>query len=72
MESHVTLHPDNDLKLQLNSRTHVEQLARHLFKNDPVGLVKVNQTFGEHRVINHENGIKHPKPRDYVMHHIAQ
>jgi hypothetical protein len=72
MEKHVTLQPNNDLKVHLNSRVHIEEFARHLFKNDPAGLAKVNNEFGEHRVAQTQIGIKHPKPRDFVMHHIPQ
>ena len=62
--------PDNETRLMLHSRGHVEALARHLFKNDPEGLKKVDKVFSEKTMIKPE--IVPPKPRDYIMHHLAQ
>jgi hypothetical protein len=66
----ANLLPNNSLKLHLHSRGHVEALARHIFRNDPVGLAKVDREFGENKVIQPE--LREPKHRDYVMHHIPQ
>lgn len=62
--------PDNTNRLMLHSRGHVEALARHLFKDDPEGLKKVDQAFSEKKMIKPE--LVPPKPRDYIMHHIPQ
>ena len=62
--------PDNTNRLRLHSRGHVEALARHLFKDDPQGLKKVDKVFSEKTMIRPE--LLAPKPRDYVMHHIPQ
>ena len=66
----LAMHPNMTNKLMLHSRGHVEALARHLFKNDPVGLEKVSRVFGENRVPEPE--LKPPPPQNYVMHHIPQ
>ena len=66
----LNLLPNNTDKLHLHSRGHVEALARHLFKNDPIGLAKVDREFGEHKVIPRE--IKVPAAKDYTYHHIPQ
>ena len=62
--------PDNSYKLMLHSRHHVEKLTRHLFKNDPVGLKKVDRIFSEKNLI--QPTILPQKPRDHIMHYIPQ
>ena len=66
----LRLHADQTQRLHLHVREHVEALARHLFKNDPVGLKKVDAEFGEHTVIQPE--LVPDKPQNYTMHHITQ
>ena len=64
------LHPDQSNRLMLHSRGHVKALAEHLFQNDLIGLKKVEQEFGEYKIIQPE--LVPEKPRDYAFHHIAQ
>jgi hypothetical protein len=66
----LSMLPENQHRLMLHSRHHIEKLARHLFKNDPAGLKKVARVFSEKTVIQPE--IRPPKPRDFTMHHIPQ
>ena len=56
--SDFRLHPDQSKRLFLHSRGHVEALARHLFKNDPVGLSKVDVEFAEHKIIQPELAVE--------------
>ena len=50
----------------LHNVEHVQSLARHVFKNDPIGMRIVEKSFA--KVVQPE--IKVLKPRDYTMHHI--
>jgi hypothetical protein len=50
----------------LHDIEHVESLARHVFKNDPIGMRKVEKSFA--KIVQPE--IKVIKPRDFTMHHI--
>ena len=68
--SNLRLHSDQTQRLHLHSRGHCEALARHLFKNDPVGLKKVDLEFGEHKIIQPD--LVPVKPQNYTMHHIPQ
>ena len=68
--SDLRLHSDQTQRLHLHSRGHVEALARHIFKNDPVGLKKVDLEFGEHKIIQPD--LVPVKPQNYTMHHIPQ
>ena len=68
--SDLRLHSDQTERLHLHSRGHVEALARHIFKNDPVGLKKVDLEFGEHKIIQPD--LVPVKPQNYTMHHIPQ
>ena len=64
------MHHDQVQRLHLHSRGHVESLARHIFKNDPVGLKKVDAEFGEHTIIQPE--LVPEQPQNFTMHHIPQ
>ena len=66
----LTLHADQTQRLKLHSRGHIKALAEHLFQNDPVGLKKVAQEFGEHTIIQPD--LVPEKPQNYAFHHIAQ
>ena len=68
--SDLRIHHGQSQRLHLHSRGHVEALARHLFKNDLIGLKKVDAEFAEHKVIQPE--LVPEKPQNYTMHHIAQ
>ena len=68
--SDLRLHSDQTQRLHLHSRGHVENLARHLFKNDPVGLKKVDAEFGEHKIIQPD--LVPVKPQNYTYHYIPQ
>jgi hypothetical protein len=58
--------PNNTQKLMLHNINHVESLARHVFKNDPIGMRIVEKSFA--KIVKPE--IKVIKPRDFTMHHI--
>ena len=57
--SDLRMHHDMTQRLHLHSRGHVESLARHLFKNDPVGLRVVDAEFAEHKIYNPGESTKH-------------
>ena len=67
MQNH-NLFPDNTKRLMLHDVEHVAALARHIFKNDVIGMKKVEKTFSHYKTVAPE--IKQQKPRDYTMHHI--
>ena len=68
--SDLRLHTNQTERLHLHSRGHVEALARHLFKNDAVGLKKVDVEFAEHKVIQPE--LVPEEPQNFTFHHIPQ
>ena len=68
--SDLRLHPDQTQRVHLHFRGHVEALARHLFKNDPVGLKKVDHVFSEHKTIQPE--LVPEPPQNFTFHHIPQ
>ena len=63
-------HTDKRVHLKLSQRHHVEELARHVFQNDPSGLKKVDRIFGEN--VFQKPEIQPVRPRDFTMHHIPQ
>ena len=62
------MHHDMTQRLHLHSRGHVEALARHLFKNDPVGLRVVDAEFAEHKII-HSNTRSRETTKFYISSH---
>ena len=64
------MHADQSQHLMLHSRGHVKALAEHLFQNDPVGLKKVAQEFGEYTIVQPE--LIPEKPQNYAYHHVPQ
>ena len=68
--SDLRMHHDMTQRLHLHSRGHVEALARHLFKNDPVGLRVVDAEFAEHKII--QPTLVPEKPQNFTFHHIPQ
>ena len=68
--SDLRMHHDQTQRLHLHFRGHVESLARHIFKNDPVGIKLVNKEFGEHTIIQPE--LVPERLQNFTMHHIPQ
>ena len=62
------LHHHQEYDLKLHSESHIEALARHIFKNDPKGLQKVDKIYKPQSTYR----LLPPKPRDHTFHHITQ
>ena len=68
MQAHNLL-PDNTNRLMLHDIENVEKLARHVFRNDKLGISKIEKIFTHNKSVEPE--IKEPPPRDYIMHHVS-
>ena len=47
MQTHLNLHQDAQQYIHLDHPAHVEDLARHLFKDSPKGMNLIEKTFGK-------------------------